>query len=290
MKRLAILISGMAILGACGDPEPMLETPEVPMVQLAPAVKLYAMDCGRFSTGNAAAFSDDGAFNGVPAELVNPCYLIRHPSGDLMWDTGIASAAAGEPPVETNGFTMALERSLEDQLAELELTPADIEMVSFSHAHFDHAGNANAFAHATWIVDKEERDWMFRPEARQGADFANYSALEQSKQVVIEGEEPHDVFGDGTVVIHQAPGHTPGHTVLLVKFAVSGPVLLSGDMWHLAEARVRRTVPVGNVDRDQTLASMDAVEALARQSGARVVRQHVPEDFASLPAFPAALE
>ena len=65
--------------------------------------------------------------------------------------------------------------------------------------------------------------------------------------------------------------------------------LLTGDMWHLAESRERRTVPRFNTDRAQTLVSMDKIEALALETGARVVRQHVPEDFAALPRFPEAL-
>ena len=67
------------------------------------------------------------------------------------------------------------------------------------------------------------------------------------------------------------------------------PVLLTGDMWHLAESRERRTVPRFNTDRAQTLASMEKVEQIATETGARVIRQHVPEDFTSLPTFPAAL-
>ncbi len=78
--------------------------------------------------------------------------------------------------------------------------------------------------------------------------------------------------------------------MLLVKLALNGPMLLTGDLWHLAESREKRLVPSFNVNRDQTLASMDLVEALARDAGARVVRQHVPEDFAALALFPAALE
>jgi glyoxylase-like metal-dependent hydrolase (beta-lactamase superfamily II) len=86
-----------------------------------------------------------------------------------------------------------------------------------------------------------------------------------------------------------APGHTPGHTVLLVRLARAGPVLLSGDMWHLAESRAARRVPRFNFDRAETLRSMDKVEALARETNARVVRQHVPEDFEALPRFPQPL-
>ena len=98
------------------------------------------------------------------------------------------------------------------------------------------------------------------------------------------------MFGDGTVTIHQAPGHTPGHTVLLLKTAKSGAFLLTGDLWPLLESRERHLVPTYNSNREQTLESMRRVEALAKDSGARVIRQHVPEDFTALPAFPAPLE
>ena len=91
------------------------------------------------------------------------------------------------------------------------------------------------------------------------------------------------------MTIIQAPGHTPGHTVLLVRLPKAGPVLLTGDLWHIAESQAARRVPRFNTDRAQTLESMDKVEALARETHARVVREHVPEDIAALPRFPQPL-
>lgn len=264
-----------------------------PVAPAAPAVKLYAMNCGDLNFSDVDLFADDGSMKGVARSFIDPCYLIRHPAGDLIWDTGvpegIADMADGlRPP----GFPVhiVVKKKLSAQLAELGLTPADIEFVSFSHLHFDHTGNGSQFAASTWIVDADERTAMFSEAARKSEEFSAYSALENSKTVSIEGDATHDVFGDGSVVIHQAPGHTPGHAVLLVKTAAGGPILLTGDLWHLAESREKRLVPSFNVNREQTLASMDRVEALVKESGARVVRQHVPEDFAALPAFPAALE
>jgi glyoxylase-like metal-dependent hydrolase (beta-lactamase superfamily II) len=138
-------------------------------------------------------------------------------------------------------------------------------------------------------VDADERAYLFRPEARADAQsFGFYNQLETAETRLIEGDGDYDVFGDGSVVIVQAPGHTPGHAILRVNLP-SRTVLLTGDMWHLAESRERRMVPRFNADRAQTLASMDKVEALARRTNARVVRQHVQEDFDSLPRFPEAL-
>lgn len=102
--------------------------------------------------------------------------------------------------------------------------------------------------------------------------------------------DDHDVFGDGSVVIFQAPGHTSGHTVLLVRLAEAGPILLSGDLWHQAESRRDRRMPIYNTSRAQTLASMDRIEALVKETDARVVIQHELADRDSLPRFPESLQ
>jgi glyoxylase-like metal-dependent hydrolase (beta-lactamase superfamily II) len=250
-------------------------------------VALYAMDCGRMSLPDADAFADDGAYKGVAKALVVPCYLIRHPKGDLIWDTGLPEARV-DAPTKPPGMTLA--RKLTDQLKDLGLTPADIEYVSVSHSHFDHIGNGGLFAGSTWIVDADERAYAFRPQARADKiQFGAYSALENARTIEIKSDAPYDVFGDGSVQIFPAPGHTPGHTVLLVKLAGAGPVLLTGDLWHIAESRAAKRVPRFNVDRAQTLKSYEAVEQLAAETKARVVRQHVPEDFDAVPKFPQAL-
>jgi glyoxylase-like metal-dependent hydrolase (beta-lactamase superfamily II) len=98
-----------------------------------------------------------------------------------------------------------------------------------------------------------------------------------------------DVFGDGSVVAMNLPGHTPGHMALLVKLA-SGPVLLSGDLYHSDEARVKKGIPPFNTSRADTLASIDRFERVAKNLGAKVIIQHEPADIAKLPAFPKAAE
>lgn len=281
MRHLQIALAATLILiGACVDrTQPT-----------APEVSLYAMDCGRFSMADASVFADDGSYNGLAVEAVDPCYLIRHPVGDFLWDTGLPDALSQQADGYVSGpFTLRVPRRFVDQLAQLQLTPADIDLFSISHSHFDHVGNAALLTNATWIVDAEERAWMFREEARSDENFALIAPLENARTRLIEGDADHDVFGDGSVTIIQAPGHTPGHTVLLVRLPDAGPVLLTGDMFHLAQSRERRTVPTFNTDRAQTLASMDKVERIAAETGARVVRQHVAEDFEALPAFPEPL-
>ena len=151
MKKFLLASACVFVLAACQQ--------EATPTAAAPAIQLYAMDCGRIQIPNAGGFSDDHAYDGVAAELIVPCYLIRHPSGDLIWDGGLAdSIADSQNGMDLYGMHMTVATKLETQLAQLNLTPADIEFVSYSHSHFDHLGNANLFPNAHWIVDADERD------------------------------------------------------------------------------------------------------------------------------------
>lgn len=283
-------------LGACTILPSPVKTGAGTQSQMA----LYALDCGHFSFKDTDFYADDGSFKGVSRELVNPCYLIRHGADHLLWDLGMPDGLAESRGrlVPREGIVLTMSKSLVSQLAELDLEPADINFVAISHSHFDHIGNGRLFGRATFLVDEREHPFMFGADARAEAlrsvgihsrELADaYSVLQRSKTVKIPQDEAHDVFGDNSVVMYPAPGHTPGHRVLLVRLPGTGTVLLTGDMYHLAESREKRTVPRRN-DRAQTLASIDVVEKLAVETSARVLRQHVPEDFSSLPAFPEGL-
>ena len=97
------------------------------------------------------------------------------------------------------------------------------------------------------------------------------------------------MFGDGKVIALHLPGHTPDHLALLVNLP-DGPVLLSGDVYHSQMAREKRGVPPFNTSRDQTLESMDRFEAIAKETGAKVVIQHEPADITKLPAVAPVAE
>jgi glyoxylase-like metal-dependent hydrolase (beta-lactamase superfamily II) len=114
-------------------------------------------------------------------------------------------------------------------MAEIGYAPGDITHLAFSHFHWDHVGNANLFAGATWLVPQSEREMMFAEPPSPRTEPANFSALKTSRTVDVAAND-HDVFGDGTVVIKATPGHSPGHQVLFVKLARTGPIVLSGDL------------------------------------------------------------
>ncbi|MGH8175776.1 MAG: N-acyl homoserine lactonase family protein [Steroidobacter sp.] len=252
-------------------------------------VRLYALDCGNITAKQLGQFSDTGEYDGKSGELVDPCFLIRHPKGDLLWDTGLGDSLAAQKDGVTSGsFHVRVNITLASQIEALGLKPADIDFLAFSHFHFDHIGNALLFPDAVWILDKTELDAANAnpPVFQLTEDFR--AKMSAARKEIIAGD--HDVFGDGTVRILKAPGHTPGHQVLALKLQKSGAVVLSGDLYHLRENRQFRRMPVFNSNRADTLASFDRIETIVKNTNARFVVQHDPVDFAALPKFPAFLE
>ena len=239
------------------------------------APKLYVFDCGLLSFEDISQFSVTNDETEVRQMFV-PCYLVEHDEGRLLWDSGLPIEFAGEGVVDRRpGTWLRYDVSIVDQLAALNLTPQDIDFLALSHFHFDHVGGANAFADSTLLVQQAEYEAAFQPQRGNrvgGYDPDLFSALENAERVLLNGD--HDVFSDGTVRIISAPGHTPGHQVLLVDLADTGPVMLSGDLYHLEENRAWRRVPTFNFDAEQTLESMDKVEMLLEETAATLWIEH----------------
>jgi glyoxylase-like metal-dependent hydrolase (beta-lactamase superfamily II) len=254
-------------------------------------VRIYALDCGRIDVRDMGSlFSDTGEYAGEPGAIADPCFLIQHPKGTLIWDTGLDDKIAeSRGGIDVPAFGIHLSRSvkLADQLKELHLMPTDITYVAFSHFHFDHTSNAGLFSHSTWIINKAELANAQQAPVPSGIDPAIASEIDTAKVQMIDGD--YDVFGDGTVRILKTPGHTPGHQSLEIKLKNSGTVLLTGDLYHLRNNRELRLVPPVNSERADTLASMDRFERIAKNTRARVVIQPDEQDFRSLPRFPAHL-
>jgi len=237
------------------------------------SLRLYIFDCGIIHTTTVDAYSLKKEEVGS-TEMAIPCILVAHPKGTLMWDNGDIPDRAFPPgggPASAGVVTQ--DKPLLPQLAAVGYTPADITYLAMSHYHGDHMANANAFASSTWLVRKVERDRMFSGEPIPRSDFANYSALKDSKTVIIDKDE-YDVFGDGTVIIKSAPGHTPGHQVLFLKLAKTGPVVLSGDLYHYPEERTLNRLPVAEFNKEQTAASRAEIEAFLKKTGAQLWIQH----------------
>jgi len=275
MKRIAM---GMLLALAAGAAHAQTK-PVVPEMQL------WRLDCGSIQVSDFDVFSDTYLYVGKPKPLTASCYLIRHGDQYLLWDTGVAGSLAGAKPETEWVFTVSLKERVVDQLARLKLTPAKVNYVGISHYHDDHTGQAADFPGATLLVGTG--DWeVIKTRPETAARFKPW--IEGGAKVDAIARDK-DVFGDGSVVVLDMPGHTPGHKALLVRLK-SGPVLLTGDLYHATEQVANRGVPSFNTNRADTLASFDRFQAIAKNLNAKVIIQHEPADIAMLPAFPKAAE
>lgn len=261
--------------------------------QAAPAVdslRVYAFDCGRIEFKDLGNFSDTGEYDGHPGTLSEPCFLIRHPKGDLLWDTGLGDRFAATPGGEEvrAGVRAIVDTPLLAQLQQIGVTPADIEFLAFSHFHWDHTGNANAFTKSTWLLSRREVEELEGSHLPPNVKPDTLSGRKEAKVELIDLDR--DVFGDGTVKILRANGHTAGHQVLMLKLPKSGVVILSGDLFHTRENFAQDRMPVFNYSRGETLGSIDRIKRILRNTNGRIVIQHEPEDFKALPKIPAYLD
>ena len=236
-----------------------------------PGPKLHVFDCGLLNLDSLEIFNL-GENESSVRQLFVPCYLIAHEKGRLIWDGGLPKAVADAgQPVEIEGGSMVYNLWIVDQLADMGLSPADITYVAYSHLHFDHAGAANSLLKGEVLMQQREWDAAYGDSA-EFTDTSLFDGLKEARVTFIDGD--HDIFGDGSVRLIYAPGHTPGHQVLLVNLENTGPVLLSGDLYHTRANRRLRRVPTFNADAAQTLASMEKIEQLLAATGATLWIEH----------------
>ncbi len=264
--------------------------PSPSVAELAPppqvtSPRLYVFDCGTL------IYNKPEDYNLKREEVKDTnmgvtCYLVVHPKGMLLYDTGLNDRLVGRPLYENvlEGYGQIKFNTLSGQLADIGVKPADISYLLLSHYHWDHIGNADDFAGSTWLVYPGDRDQMFSEAARAYPWFNQYSALEHSKTMLLSGD--HDVFGDGTVVVIATPGHTEGHCSLMVRLRNTGPIVLSGDLYHYAEERDLKRMP----DEEKatgTVESRRKIEDLLRRSGAQLWIGHSMEFFRNVRKAPA---
>ena len=240
------------------------------------SLRLYIFDCGVLKPADAKAFGFDKV---AVLDMSVPCFLVAHPKGTMMWDVGVVpdSDFKGDGSPVSQGF-IQVAKPLKPQLEALGYEPGDIQYLAFSHYHIDHTANANMFASSTWLVAQTERDIMFSDKPAPVRAEKNFAALKDSKTKILPATSDYDVFGDGTVIIKQTPGHTPGHQVLFLKLPKTGPVLVAGDLYHYNEERFTDHVPNFEYNKEQSLASRAKIEEFLKTSGAQLWIEH---DFAA---------
>jgi glyoxylase-like metal-dependent hydrolase (beta-lactamase superfamily II) len=256
------------------------QTPAQP--QPPKTVRLYVFDCGLINVNRAGT----ERYKVTPEEVGEtrfsvPCFLVAHPNGTLMWELGILpddtveARARGEQgnPTATSASVTIVPRTLRSHLAGLGYRPEDITYFAFSHAHVDHNANANLFTRSTWLARPAERAFMWE-EGNTRVNRTFFEEIRNSRAISLDRDE-HDVFGDGTVIVKVAPGHSPGHQVLVLNLASTGRIMLGGDLYHYPQERtLQRPPPDTEFNVQQSAASRVMIEEYLRRTKTELWIEH----------------
>jgi N-acyl homoserine lactone hydrolase len=276
LSLLAVLVTGLLYSFVASDAN-HTSSP----IASKPGLRLYVFDGGTIENIDPSGFGlkkEQVSFNRFPV----PCFLIVHPKGTLIWDAGAVSDNAWKYTGASIQYRLVLPdrqrditltRPLAMQLVETGYSPKDITYFALSHYHYDHTGNANQFANSTWLVRQNEYDAMFAETPPNVTLPSSYSALRKSR-IKILSEDEYDVFGDSSVIIKSAPGHTPGHQVLFLKLVKTGNVVLSGDLYHYPEEKTFDKVPIFEFNAEQTRVARALIDTFLKKTGATLWIQH----------------
>lgn len=252
------------------------------------AIRLLALTCGWIRGPLGAFLAGEHGSIRVPV----PSFLIEHPRGRVVFDTGVHLDAARDPVARLGAaaagvYTVEItaEEQVGARLRALGCDPASIRFAINSHLHFDHTGGNAELPNAVFVHQRIEWAAGREPDliTANGFNPRDYDLGHQVR--LVDGE--HDLFGDGAVVCIPTPGHTPGHQSLRVRLA-DGDVVLTADSCYLRRSLEESLLPPFHHDRDQSLRSLDRLRAL-RAAGARLVFGHDPGDWAVVPQAPAEL-
>jgi glyoxylase-like metal-dependent hydrolase (beta-lactamase superfamily II) len=170
-----------------------------------------------------------------------------------------------------------INKTISSQLAEVGLSPKDVNYVLVSHTHGDHIGNVGLFPNATVIMQKAEYDWINSPPPSDTnlntlVTLARTLLGQPKRLELISGDV--DLFSDGSVTLLSTPGHTPGSQSLVVHLKNTGYVILSRDVAHLEDNFKRDIVPALNVDKAASIASMERIKDLMAKYNATLLINH----------------
>lgn len=241
------------------------------------SVRLYVLDGGRIDILDWS-FYDPAAPPGTRRTIADPVYLVVHPNGTLVWDTGLGDELAGrrEPLLVENHALFQVTDTVASQLASAGHPADGIDYLALSHFHVDHTGNIGLFTGATLLIQHDEYD------AAKAGD--GLGPLATRPAVQLDGD--HDVFGDGSVVIKRLAGHTIGHQALLVRLEQTGAILLSGDVTHSAGNWRTNAIPSFNHDVAESERSLARARAILDQHRATLWIQHDLEQYLDLRKAP----
>jgi N-acyl homoserine lactone hydrolase len=256
-------------------------------------MRLYTLTCGYFEIRKRMflANAEDGE---TRLRIPVPAFLLTHPQGNVLFDTGLHAAGLADPWGRWGGLNKALAPLLTPddhilrQLASLDVKPRDIRYVVNSHLHHDHSGGNEAFPKATFLVQRAELEAIKQPQLIQAVGYLPADCTLDVPYEIIDGE--HDIFGDGLLMLIPTPGHTPGHQSLRATLPSNQKVILAGDACYLRETLQHLHLPKVVWDKRLAVQALEKLRQLQERPDTLFVPGHDPVVWAEMCQTPGYFE
>jgi N-acyl homoserine lactone hydrolase len=246
-------------------------------------MRLYALTCGYIRCRKNVFVPDAPREEIIEGPM--PVFVILHPKGNVLFDTGPHPSVFQDAFARWGGLAKAFEpvgderSGILSQLEAISLKPEDVRYVVNSHLHFDHAGGNQFFPKSTFLVSKKEMEWAQKPE-NEGKGY--FRADWDHPLAYREIERPFDLYGDGSLVIIPLPGHTPGHQGLLVGLPKDGKMILSGDSVPCKENYLDSKIPRNHLDEEQARKTIHHLHDLIEKEKALLIHGHDPDQWGKI--------
>ncbi|MCD8049992.1 MAG: N-acyl homoserine lactonase family protein [Clostridia bacterium] len=237
-------------------------------------IKIHIFHTGSIRIDRAVAYKEEnpltvtGFLRGKKKKIELPvsCYLIEHPKGLVLIDTGLNPLFAEEQPRRALNLRemtvkpiLSAGESIDCRLKEMGIEASDIDFIFLSHLDFDHTGGLAAMSTAKNIMTSEE-EIEDAEKYHLRYDKNNWSGVELKPfrynwTEIGPANKSYDVWGDGSVLLIKTPGHTHGMFSAVVsqgdKFAV-----LTSDAVYTVRSRRERIIPGITVDKEEAAKSL----------------------------------
>ena len=281
-------------------PSPPAYAGEWPAASSPPPMSLSRLPTG--SMASQAAFAYRGGRFGESREFCMDAVLVRHPRGDLLFDAGFGKDVDRHfklmPALLQATSTYRKGTPAAVQLAAQGYDPKTLAGVVLTHAHFDHVSGLDGLPGVPVWVNAPEQAFIEsdNPNAvvARSLGALNYKPYEFSGGSYLGFEQHLDVWGDGSVVLVPAPGHTPGSTIAFITLPSGMRYALLGDLvWQMEGIELpaerpwlpRRLIGENDAKLQQNLLRIVALHKKFPQL--KLLPAHDQRAFATVPVFPA---
>ena len=261
-------------------------------------IKIHVLHCGQVQVDIALPFRQKtlnpvaytGIFRSKRHQVILPvsAYLIRHPKGVALIDTGWHTDLRGNQikylgrlHYWINKAILPERQAINEQLSEFGIKPKDLDYVVLSHLHSDHVSGLKLLSESkNIIVSEEELKAAQKDKLRYIHHMwkdVNLKTFQMSSSEYGPQRRSFDLFGDDSVVLVHVPGHTPGLVATIIqnngKF-----VLLTSDCGYATKSWEKMILPGVMINKKQLIESLYWEKEMSQKSNCiKVIANHDPD-------------